>query len=66
MVGQPWVTENAYLTVYEHQHDTEDAYNASFGTIRERIAAGTVVMTDSIAPNSLMAVYHRISDRITA
>jgi len=24
------------------------------------------VMTDSIAPNSLMAVYHRISDRITA
>ena len=66
MVGQPWVTENAYLTVYEHQHDTEDAYNASFGTIRERIAAGTVVMTHSIAPNSLMAVYHRISDRITA
>lgn len=65
MVGQPWVTENPYLTVYEHQHATEEAYGTAFGTIRDRIADGSVVMTDSIAPNSLMAVYHRISDRIT-
>jgi len=65
MVGQPWVTDNPYLTVYEHQHDTEDAYGAAFGTIRDRIADGSIVMTDSLAPNSLMAVYHRISERIT-
>ena len=64
MVGQPWVSENALLTVYEHMHSTEDAYGSAFGKIRERIAAGTVIMTDAIAPNSLMTVYHRISDRI--
>lgn len=66
MVGQPWVTENPYLTVYEHMHTDEAAYGAAFGQIRERIAAGTVKMTDAIAPNSLMAVYHRISDRTSA
>jgi len=65
MVGQPWVSENPLLTVYEHMHNDQDAYGAAFGKIRERIAAGTVKMTDAIAPNSLMAVYHRISDRIT-
>ena len=62
MVGQPWVTENPYLTVYEHMHRDEAAYGAAFGQIRDRIAAGTVIMTDAIAPNSLMAVYRRISD----
>lgn len=64
MVGQPWVSENPLLTVYEHMHSDEVAYGAAFGQIRERIAAGTVKMTDAIAPNSLMAVYHRISERI--
>lgn len=64
MVGQPWVSENPLLTVYEHMHTNEEAYGAAFGQIRERIAAGKVIMTDSIAPNSLMGVYHRISDRI--
>jgi hypothetical protein len=64
MVGQPWVTENPYLTVYEHMHTDENAYGAAFGQIRERIAAGTVKMTDAIAPNSLIAVYRRISERI--
>lgn len=64
MVGQPWVTDNPLLTVYEHMHPNQDAYGAAFGQIRERIADGRVKMTDAIAPNSLMAVYHRISDRI--
>ncbi len=62
MVGQTWVTDNPYLTVYEHMHDSEAAYGAAFGQIRDRIAAGTVKMTDAIAPNSLMAVYRRISE----
>lgn len=65
MVGQPWVSENPLLTVYEHMHLTEEAYGAAFGKIRDRIVAGTVKMTDAIAPNSLMAVYHRISERIS-
>ena len=39
---------------------SEAAYGAAFGQIRDRIAAGTVIMTDAIAPNSLMAVYRRI------
>lgn len=65
MVGQPWISENPLLTVYEHMHVDEEAYGAAFGKIRERIAAGTVKMTDAIAPNSLMAVYHRISPRLT-
>jgi hypothetical protein len=62
MVGQPWITANPYLTLYEHMHRDEVAYGAAFGQIRERIAAGRVKMTDSIAPNSLMTVYRRISD----
>ena len=62
MVGQPWVTENPYLTVYEHMHNDEVTYGAAFGQIRDRIAAGKVKMTDAIAPNSLMAVYRRISE----
>jgi hypothetical protein len=64
MVNQPWVTDNRLLTVYEHMHSTEDAYGSAFGKIRERIAAGMVQMTDAIAPDSLMVVYRRISDRI--
>jgi hypothetical protein len=62
MVGRPWITDSPYLTIYEHIHENETAYGAAFGQIRERIATGTVKMTDAIAPNSLMAVYHRISE----
>lgn len=64
MVGQPWVTDTPLLTVYEHMHTDEEAYGSAFGQIRGRIAAGTVKMTDAIAPNSTMAVYRRISNRI--
>lgn len=64
MSGEPWITENPYLAIYEHMHTTAASYGAAFGKIRERIAAGTVKMTDAIASNSLTAVYHRISDYI--
>ena len=62
MAGEPWVTENPYLTIYEHMHTTAETYAAAFKVFSERIGAGKVKMTDAIAPNSLMAVYRRISN----
>lgn len=64
LTGEPWVTDAPYLAVYEHAHTNAADYGAAFAKFGERIAAGTVKMTDAIAPGSLMAVYGRITDRI--
>ena len=61
MIDQPWVRDLECVNIYHHTAETEDEYDAAFAVVRQRIASGEFVMTDTLTPGAPVAVYGRIS-----
>ena len=66
MIDAPWVTDLEYVNIYEHTATNVDDYNAAFAKVREGIAGGKIVMTDTLTPGAPTSVYGRISPPQTA
>ena len=66
MLNQPWVSDLDYVNIYHHTASNVDEYNRDFGVVRQRIASGAIVMTDTLTPDAPTTVCGRVSPTVMA